>query len=64
MSTKTRGFASMSPEKRRQAAKKGGQTSRDRKVAHRWNSEAAKEASRKGLRTRRIRKGLKVERDE
>lgn len=43
-----RGFASLSPEKRREIAQKGGLAAHDRGTAHEWNSEEAKKAGRKG----------------
>lgn len=43
-----RGFASMSPEKKREIASKGGKAAHARGRAHRWTSEEAKAAGRKG----------------
>lgn len=48
MSIKNRGFASLSPERRKEIARKGGVTAHRLGVAHRWDSEEAKEAGRKG----------------
>jgi uncharacterized protein len=43
-----RGFASMSPEKRRHIAGLGGTSAHARGTAHQWTSEEAREAGRKG----------------
>lgn len=43
-----RGFASMSPERRREIASRGGRCSQGRGTAHRWTSDEAQEAGRKG----------------
>lgn len=43
-----RGFASMSPEKQREIASKGGKAAHESGKAHEWDSEAAKRAGRKG----------------
>lgn len=43
-----RGFASMSPEKRREAARKGAARARELGVAHEFTSEEAREAGKKG----------------
>lgn len=43
-----RGFRSMSPEKLREVAAKGGRTAHQRGVAHKWTSEEAAAAGRKG----------------
>lgn len=58
MGTENRGFASMSQEKRRKIASKGGKAaheegmktngSRMKKRAHEWTEEEAREAGRKG----------------
>lgn len=45
---KPRGFATMSPEKRAEIAKKGGVEAHRRGTAHRWNSKQATDAGRKG----------------
>lgn len=47
MSSK-RGFASMDPDKQREASSKGGKTARDQGKAHKFTSEEAREAGRKG----------------
>jgi general stress protein YciG len=43
-----RGFASMSPEKQREIASKGGRAAHEKGTAHEWTSEEARSAGRKG----------------
>ena len=43
-----RGFASMSPEKQREIASKGGRAAHQRGTAHEWTSDEARNAGRKG----------------
>ncbi|GAC1565575.1 MAG: hypothetical protein NVS3B14_03740 [Ktedonobacteraceae bacterium] len=43
-----RGFASMTPEKKREIASKGGRAAHALGTAHKWNSEEAQAAGRKG----------------
>lgn len=43
-----RGFASMSPEKQREIASKGGRAAHMKGTAHEWTSEEARHAGRKG----------------
>ena len=43
-----RGFASMSPEKQREIASKGGRAAHQKGTAHRWSSDEARVAGRKG----------------
>ena len=43
-----RGFASMDIERRKEIASKGGRTAHERGTAHRFTSEEAKQAGRKG----------------
>lgn len=38
------GFASLSPEKRKEISSKGGRAAQDRGVAHRWTTEEARVA--------------------
>lgn len=52
MAKSNRGFASMSPDKQREIASKGGRAAHKRKRAHEWTSEEAREAGRKGGRAR------------
>jgi len=48
-----RGFASMSPEKQREIASKGGRAAHQKGTAHEWTSEEARKAGRKGGQVRR-----------
>lgn len=43
-----RGFAAMTPDKRRQIASKGGRTAHELGTAHQWSSDEARAAGRKG----------------
>ena len=43
-----RGFASMSPEKKREIASKGGKAAHALGTAHKWTTEEAQAAGRKG----------------
>lgn len=43
-----RGFAAMSPDKRREIASKGGRTAHEIGMAHQWDSDEARAAGRKG----------------
>ncbi|MDE3155972.1 MAG: stress-induced protein [Acidobacteriota bacterium] len=43
-----RGFASMSPEKQREIASKGGRAAHEKGTAHEWTSDEARQAGRKG----------------
>lgn len=43
-----RGFASMSPEKQREIASKGGRAAHLKGTAHEWTSDEARRAGRKG----------------
>ena len=43
-----RGFASMSPDKQREIASKGGRAAHQKGTAHEWTSEEARSAGRKG----------------
>jgi general stress protein YciG len=51
-----RGFAVMSPERQRQIASMGGRTAHEKGTAHRYTSEEAREAGRKGGAARAARK--------
>lgn len=44
----TRGFAAMDPERQREIARLGGRTAHQRKRAHRFTTEEARAAGRKG----------------
>lgn len=43
-----RGFASMSPEKQREIASKGGRAAHEKGTAHEWTPDEARMAGRKG----------------
>ena len=43
-----RGFASMSAEKQREIASKGGRAAHEKGTAHEWSAEEARNAGRKG----------------
>lgn len=47
--TSRRGFASMSPDKQREIASKGGHAAHAKGTAHEFTSEEAREAGRKGV---------------
>lgn len=48
MSNRSRGFASMTPEKQREIASKGGRAAHQKGTAHQFTTEEAREAGRKG----------------
>lgn len=48
-----RGFGSMSAEKQREIASKGGRAAHEKGTAHEWTSEEARVAGRKGGQTSR-----------
>jgi len=56
-----RGFASMSPEKQREIASKGGRAAHLKGTAHEWTSEEARSAGRKGGQISRGGRGRLVE---
>src|SRR5437763_1709030 len=43
-----RGFASMSPDKQREIASKGGRAAHEKGTAHEWTTDEARSAGRKG----------------
>ncbi len=43
-----RGFASMSPDKQREIASKGGRAAHQKGTAHEWTSDEARQAGKKG----------------
>ncbi len=45
-----RGFARMTPERRRALGSKGGRTSQERGTAHQWTVEEARDAGKKSAR--------------
>jgi general stress protein YciG len=59
-----RGFASMSPEKQREIASKGGRAAHQKGTAHEWTSEEARSAGRKGGQISRGGRGRLVETPE
>lgn len=59
-----RGFASMSPEKQREIASKGGRAAHQKGTAHEWTSEEARNAGRKGGQISRGGRGRLVESEE
>lgn len=52
-----RGFASMSPEKQREIASKGGRAAHVKGTAHEWTAEEARTAGRKGGQISHARRG-------
>ena len=56
--SKPRGLAALSPELRHEVASKAGKAAKNR---HRWTSQEAVEAGRKGLATRQRKRGGFVE---
>jgi general stress protein YciG len=48
MRKERRGFASMSPEKQREIASKGGRAAHEKGTAHEWTADEARAAGRKG----------------
>ena len=55
-----RGFASMSPEKQREIASKGGRAAHEKGTAHEWTADEARNAGRKGGRVSRGGRGRLV----
>lgn len=53
MPKKLRGFAAMSPEKRRAVGRKGGKKTHQRGVSSQFDSERAKKAGKKSKRTKK-----------
>lgn len=56
-----RGFASMSAEKQRQIASKGGRAAHEKGTAHEWTADEARSAGRKGGQVSRGGRGRLVE---
>lgn len=52
-----RGFAAMDQEKQRDIARKGGRAAHEQGVAHEWSSSEAREAGKKGGKSRNSRQG-------
>lgn len=57
---KRRGFGSMSPEKQREIARKGGRAAHQKGTAHEWTKDEARAAGRKGGQTSRGGRGRLV----
>ena len=47
-STKLRGFAALTPERRREISRQGGVAAHSKGTAHKWDPLTAREAGRKG----------------
>ncbi len=61
MSVKTRGFASMTPERKKEVASKGGKAVHQKGVGYKWTPEEAKIAGRKGgMESRRKKNEAKI----
>ena len=60
MAKENRGFASMSKEKQREIASKGGKAAHKKGTAYEWTEEEAREAGRIGGTSRRGRRGRLV----
>lgn len=56
-----RGFASMSPEKQREIASRGGKAAHRKGTAHQWSPDEARDAGRKGGQISRGGRGRIVE---
>jgi general stress protein YciG len=59
-----RGFASMSPEKQREIASKGGRAAHQKGTAHEWTSDEARQAGRKGGQVSRGGRGRLITSDQ
>jgi general stress protein YciG len=59
-----RGFASMSPEKQREIASKGGRAAHEKGTAHEWTADEARNAGRKGGQVSRGGRGRLVQSDD
>ncbi|MDO8630664.1 MAG: KGG domain-containing protein [Phycisphaerales bacterium] len=59
-----RGFASMSPEKQREIASKGGRAAHEKGTAHEWTADEARSAGRKGGQVSRGGRGRLVDTPE
>lgn len=55
---KLRGFALLTPERRREISSKGGKNAHANGTAHRWTPEQAREAGRKGGMTSRCKQTI------
>ena len=59
-----RGFASMSAEKQREIASKGGRAAHEKGTAHEWTADEARNAGRKGGQVSRGGRGRLIVPDE
>jgi general stress protein YciG len=59
-----RGFASMTPEKQREIASKGGRAAHQKGTAHEWTSDEARSAGRKGGQISRGGRGRLIDQPE
>lgn len=59
-----RGFASMSPERQKEIASKGGRAAHEKGTAHEWTPEEARRAGRKGGQVSRGGRGRLMETTE
>ena len=59
-----RGFASMSAEKQREIASKGGRAAHEKGTAHEWTADEARNAGRKGGQVSRGGRGRLVDSNE
>lgn len=59
MSIHDRGFAHMTPERRKEIARLGGKAAQQKGVAHKWTSEEARNAGLKGAESRRVAKAIR-----
>ncbi len=59
-----RGFASMTAEKQREIASKGGRAAHEKGTAHEWTSDEARQAGRKGGQVSRGGRGRLQEGDD
>ena len=59
-----RGFASMSPDKQREIASKGGRAAHEKGTAHEWTADEARSAGRKGGQVSRGGRGRLIVPDE
>jgi general stress protein YciG len=59
-----RGFASMSPDKQREIASKGGRAAHEKRTAHEWTADEARSAGRKGGQVSRGGRGRLIDANE
>lgn len=56
----TRGFAGISPERRREIARKGGRMAHIKGTAHQWTAESARAAAMVAVRNKQARKATET----